>query len=377
MTANIGSAGCKGRNGRKLARWNAVCGAALVALVGYGLVAEIDTAAHAEGQVVPYGRDREVQHLEGGVIQEILIREGDVVAVGQVMVRLAPAQAQASLDERTHKAAALRAKVAVLGAAVDGKALPAAPATSESGIWRREAESARAWLDSVSAQRGAAGSAYRAVQLQRSAGVYANQSKIIEAEQAASSAQAAVNRMISDARATLASAQAELETLEGGAKGAADRVARLDVIAPVAGVIKTLKVNAVGGVVQPGGSVAEITPTGEGMVIEAKVRPEDIRGLRPGQRALVRLSAYDVSRYGQLEGELIELSPGSVDDHRQGPEGRPYYRAKVRTSATEIGGETLRPGMIADVALLTGTRRVGGYLLEPIIRAKSSALRER
>ncbi len=158
---------------------------------------------------------------------------------------------------------------------------------------------------------------------------------------------------------------------------AADRVQRTEVRSPVRGTIKRLLINTVGGVIQPGQDLVEIVPLEDTLLIEAKVRPADIGFLHPGQPALVKVTAYDFSIYGGLEGVVEDISADTITDER----GESFYRVRVRThdNALEKAGEPLPiiPGMTTQVDILTGQKTVMDYLLKPILKAKERALRER
>jgi membrane fusion protein, adhesin transport system len=175
----------------------------------------------------------------------------------------------------------------------------------------------------------------------------------------------------------LSQARAELAKLSQGLPALEDRVARATVRAPVRGIIRTIPNKTVGGVVQPGSPMAEIVPLEETLLVETRLRPADIAFVHVGQRAVVKISAYDYSIYGGLEGKIEYVSADSM----QPQQGDPYYLAHVRTASNAIAhqGRELRvmPGMTASVDVLTGKRSVLGYLLKPVNRARERALTER
>jgi adhesin transport system membrane fusion protein len=180
-----------------------------------------------------------------------------------------------------------------------------------------------------------------------------------------------------EAQRELTAVQAEATALAEAITAAADQVKRTAVRSPVRGTIKRLLVTTVGGVVQPGEDLVEIVPLEDSLLVEAQVRPADIAFLHPGQPAKVKVTAYDFSIYGGLDGVVEEISADTITDDR----GESFYRIRVRTAenALEHNGRTLPiiPGMTTQVDILTGEKTVMDYLLKPILKAKERALRER
>jgi adhesin transport system membrane fusion protein len=169
----------------------------------------------------------------------------------------------------------------------------------------------------------------------------------------------------------------ELASLRESLSAGSDRVTRTELRAPVRGTVKQIYINTVGGVVKPGESIMEIVPLNDTLLVEARVRPQDVAFLHPGQKAMVKVSAYDFSIYGGLDGVLEQISADTIEDKR----GEFYYLVKVRTPKTAIehNGESLpiMPGMMTTVDILTGKKTVLDYLLKPILKAKQNALREK
>jgi len=156
-----------------------------------------------------------------------------------------------------------------------------------------------------------------------------------------------------------------------------DRVRRTLITSPVRGVVKQMLVSTIGGVIQPGSDMVEIVPLDDSLLIEAKVRPQDIAFLHPGQEAMVKFSAYDFTVYGGLKAELEHISADSITDE----EGNSFYLIHLRTDKSHLGTDEkpllIIPGMVATVDIITGHKSVLSYLLKPIIRARAEALRER
>ena len=169
----------------------------------------------------------------------------------------------------------------------------------------------------------------------------------------------------------------ELASLRAGLAAGSDRVTRTELRSPVRGTVKKIYINTVGGVVKPGEPIMEIVPLDDTLLVEARVRPADVAFLRPGQKAMVKISAYDFSIYGGLDGVLEQISADTIEDKR----GEFYYQVKVRTPRAAIvyRGEALpiMPGMMATVDIMTGKKTVLDYLLKPILKARQNALREK
>ncbi len=179
----------------------------------------------------------------------------------------------------------------------------------------------------------------------------------------------------SEQQEKLNQAQDKLSALTESAVGLEDRVNRTVVVSPVTGTVKTLYVNTVGGVIQPGMDIVEIVPTEDTLLVEAQIAPQDIAFLRPDLPAIVKFSAYDFTKYGGLDGTLEHISADTTQDE----EGNSYYLVRVRTTQKSLGNNEelpIIPGMTASVDIITGKRTVMDYLLKPILSAKSNALRE-
>lgn len=204
---------------------------------------------------------------------------------------------------------------------------------------------------------------------------------IPRAEAAASEAEHRMNMRKAELDAALmeeiSKRSLELASLRAGLAAGSDRVTRTELRSPVRGTVKQIYLNTVGGVVKPGEPIMEIVPLDDTLLVEARVRPADVAFLRPGQKATVKISAYDYSIYGGLDGVLEQISADTIEDKR----GDFYYQVKVRTpkAAITYRGEDLpiMPGMMATVDIMTGKKSVLDYLLKPILKARQNALREK
>jgi adhesin transport system membrane fusion protein len=181
----------------------------------------------------------------------------------------------------------------------------------------------------------------------------------------------------SEASRELNEKRSELARLTATRIAIDDRMSRTTVVSPVRGIIKTLKVNTIGGVVQPGSDLLEIVPLEDNLLIEARVRPQDVAFLHPGKKAMVKFSAYDYTLYGGLSARLELIGADTISDDK----GESFYLIQVRTEKNHLGSDArplqIIPGMVATVDIITGEKSVMDYLLKPVLKARSEALRER
>ncbi len=411
----------------RVTRWLLTSVVALTAtLLLWAGLAQVDETAVAAGRVVPSAQLQVVSNLEGGVVAEILVRPGTLVAAGEPLVRLDHTQFGADFGRNSAARDALAARAARLEAEVAGRApAPAAGplAATETALYhaRRAELSAATAAESArltQAERAlgeahveaAARTAAARVAAEEAAMVATLVDKGIEprvaliraegersvARSAAESAVLAVARAraaVAEARSGVAAAagrfraqaveqltqtRAELAAQGASLPAAADRLDRTTVRAPVAGTVGRVLVATVGGSVRPGEPLVEIVPAGGGLVVEASVRPSDIAFIRPGQRATVKLTAYDYAVYGALKGTGDRIAPDTVVDPRT---GEALYSVRVRTDGALHGrdGQALPvgAGMVAEVDMLGEKRSVMNYLLSPVTRLSNSAFRER
>lgn len=399
--------------------------------VGWSAFASIEEVTTGRGRVIPASKIQVVQSLEAGIVREILVREGGIVREGDVILRIDPTIAGSSLGEAREKMLGLQAVIARLEAEVDDRpvAFPADLAQQRPDLVagqrdqyearRRELIGALGALDGQVNQRRQeiAEAKARRDTLVRALEIANEELAIVrplERTRAASRsellvAEAKVNDISGSLKATelaiprleaamaevegrraeriegargdalqkLSSARVDYAALAEASRGSADRVGRATVRAPASGVVKTVNVTTVGQVIQPGHSVVEIVPMDSHLLVEAQVRPQDIAFLRPGQMAVVKISAYDFSIYGGLKARVEQIGADSVTTEK----GESYYVVRVRTDAADLrhGSEVLPiiPGMVAEVDVITGSKTVLAYLTKPLTRMSQTALRER
>ena len=401
-----------------------------VAAVVWAQQAKIDEVTSGEGTVIPSSEVQIVQNLEGGIVAEILVREGDEVEKGQVLLRIDDTSAAANYRENLARYLAQLASVARLSAEVGGST-PRYPAELDGHLAVRVREdalftarqselgSALAILKEMGKQRrqliveldGSVKKFNESLALAKEElkitepmverGVISRiellrlrrQVTDLERERAAArlgrprfeAGVEEIDRRIEEkiagfrsaAQADLNDANVRLQVLRELATAVVDRVTRSEVRSPVHGIVKDLKVNTVGGVIQPGMDLVEVVPLGDTLLVEARIKPQDIAFLFAGQDARVKITAYDFSFYGSLRGTLEQISADAIVDDK----GRSFFRIRVRTqdSSFSKAGEQLPiiPGMVAQVDIVTGQRSVLQYFLKPVARARDRALRER
>ncbi|WP_324740276.1 HlyD family type I secretion periplasmic adaptor subunit [Tsuneonella sp. CC-YZS046] len=381
-----------GKGGRlKRSKW-LVWGllAFFVVAFAWASLAELDEVATGSGRVVPTSREQIVQSLEGGILAKLLVRQDDIVRPGQVLAQLDPTLARSTVEESAAKYRAALAAAARLRAEVNQTPLTF-PAELDDYPDLKAAETRlytarrRSLTDSISLIDESLALIGKEVAIGESlieVGAASNVEVIRLKRQRADLALKKADlrsQYIVEAREELAKAEAEIETLAPVVTGRSDTLNRLTLRSPVRGIVKNIEVSTVGGVVPPNGQVMEIIPLDDRLMIEARMSPRDIAFIHPGQRATVKITAYDYSIYGGLDGEVTSISPDTIRD-----EVKPeifYYRVFIRTRTDSLIDKQgkrypIVPGMIATVDIHTGQKTVLQYLLKPLNRARE-ALRER
>ncbi len=394
-------------------------------------VTEIDEVTRGEGKVVPSSRLQVVQNLEGGIISEILVAEGELVEKGDVLMKIDDTRFSSSFRETQLKYWELMARVARLEAESEGKPLVLPEkllfeqpilAAEEQELYaskQRRLESTISVLQQQAEQRQQELVERRAKQqqLQRSyelsnqelsmseplvAQGVMSEVEILRLKRTVNdlrgemdanrlaipriqSALDEVKRKIAEERARfqseaareLSEVKAEFNRTEESTSALQDRVTRTEVRSPVKGKIKRILINTVGGVIQPGEDLVEIVPVEDNLLIEAHIRPADIAFLRPGQEAMVKFTAYDFSIYGGLPATLERISADTITNDKDESFYLIYLRTKDNQIESSKGSLEIIPGMTVTVDILTGKKTVMDYLLKPIMKAKNEALRER
>ncbi len=394
--------------------------------------ASLDITARGEGQVIPSSKIQSIQNLEGGIIQAFFVKEGDRVEKGQLLVRLTDVGAQSDLGTNEAKYWGLAAGIVRLQAEVKG----ASTVEFSKDMMEKAPESVAAELRAFAANKDklngqtlvleqqlsqrrqevneltrhasdlrgvialsherknmvapliARGSAPKIEAVQIEQEIRERQTElngltlaIPRANSAIAEAQARIQELkktaVAQAQMELAAKTAEMNTVQQTLGALEDRKDRTEILSPVKGIVKDFKINTVGGVVRPGDPILEVVPLDDQLIVEAKIKPQDIARLTPGMKATVKFTAYDWAVYGGLKGEVTDISADTIKNEK----GESFYRVRVRTYENQLKrkGEVLPiiPGMVTTVDILTGERTVMQYLLKPVAKTLEYSMHEK
>ncbi|RON02877.1 HlyD family type I secretion periplasmic adaptor subunit [Pseudomonas brassicacearum] len=394
--------------------------------------AVIDEVTKGDGKAIPSSKLQKVQNLEGGIVAELFVREGQIVEAGAPLIRLDDTRFQSNVGETEADRLSMLLRVERLSAEVDDRplsfpedAMKAVPgqAASEKSLYesrRQQLHDEIGGLQEQLIQRQQELREFTSKQAQYRSGLALqrqeiNMSEPLVAQGAVSpvevlrlkraevetrgqldattlaipraeSAIKEVQRKIDETRGKFRSealtqlneARTDLNKAKATGKALEDRVSRTLVTSPVRGIVKQLLVNTIGGVIQPGSDMVEIVPLDDTLLVEAKIRPQDIAFLHPGQEAIVKFTAYDYTIYGGLKAKLEQIGADTITDEDK---KTTYYMIKLRTDRSHLGTDEkpllIIPGMVASVDIITGKKTILSYLLKPIIKARAEALHER
>jgi len=358
--------------------------------VTWAAIAQVDIVAKANGRVVPDGREQVIASLEGGILREMLVREGQEVVEGQALASLDPTRFESQQAEGTVKKLSLQAALARLQAEANGTRLQF-PAELPDSVVQAETEShearQRVLDEAVDTSRRSAGLLARELAMAESMSSKGLMSEVEvmrvrrQVNDLQLQTQERINRFRQDAAGELVRVRNELAQLEEQMVVRDDALRRTTLVSPVKGVVKTIRANTVGGVVAPGAPVMELLPIGPRVLVEARVKPADIGFVKTGQPVKVKLSAYEYTVYGALEGTVVSISPDAMGDPEKAaqPEGT-WYRAMIRADLDGLRKADkplpVLPGMTGSVEIRTGQRSVLGFLLRPMLKSQE-AFRER
>lgn len=392
----------------------------------------IDEVTKGEGKAIPSSRIQKIQNLEGGIVAQIYVHEGQIVEAGAPLVRLDDTRFASNVGETEADRVAMELRVERLSAEIENrplnitdtarKAVPNQVSNEESlyqsrrqqltdevgGLQQQLVQRQQElrefgskqdqYRNSLSLLRQEIGMSEPLVKQGAISPVEVLRLKRSEVETrgmldgttlAIPRAQAAINevqrkidetrgKFRSEALAQLNEARTNLSKAQATSKGLEDRVSRTMVTSPVRGIVKQMLVNTVGGVIQPGSDMAEIVPLDDTLLVEAKIRPQDIAFLHPGQEAMIKFTAYDYTIYGGLKGKLEQIGADTVMDEEK---KNTFYLIKLRTDRSHLGTDEkpllIIPGMVASVDIITGKKSILSYLLKPIIKSRAEAMHER
>jgi len=407
----------------------------------WAALAEIDELARGNGKVIPTDKIQKIQNLDGGIISEILIKEGQIVKRGDELMKIDTTRFQASFQENKaeyYSLLAVRTRLLAETSVNINKRLPKLKFDSVISLEENEDyiraenrlfknrfselkvsirvldnqyEQKKLEVKEITSTIKKLRKSLKIIKKQRSTIAKLVRSRIKsnfdllniekEYEQALGDLQTAlisepraklgvdearnkieekVQNFRTEASDTLQKTQSELRKYKARLVAEKDKVDKTTIISPVDGIVKQININTIGGVVRSGDDLIEIVPQSEVLVVEAKIDPKDIAFINPKQKAIVKITAYDFSIYGGLEGKIIEISADSIVD-KESKDQKTYYRVLVKTNKNflERNGERLPiiPGMVASVDIITGKKSILDFILKPILKTKNNALHER
>ena len=405
--------------------------AAIVLFLVWAYFAQIDEIARGTGEVIPSGKNQMIQNLEGGIVEEILVKEGESVKKGQVLMKIKNERSKSSYASNAAKARGLEAKIIRLRAEARGEPFKVNEKTKErlAGFIQNEKE----LYDSNKRQLASAIDALKERKAQKEQELteayshlksYRSSLRLIRDEvrmtkpmvakgvrsrieflkllreqndvedkfnatkESIPRLKAAIKeidnqikeqkyKFQSDARTKLSEAMREYEALRATSTALQDQVSRTIVHAPINGIVQHIFVNTIGGVIKPGEDIMEIVPTDETLLVEVKIKPKDIAFIYYGQKAIVKFTAYDFSIYGGMHGKVVLISPDTVKDEK----GNVFYTVRIKTDKNALvhNGEELKiiPGMTVNADIITGKKSVLDYILKPILKTKQYMFTER
>lgn len=404
---------------------------AIVLFITWASFAYIDEIARGDGEIIPSGENQIIQNLEGGIVEQILVSEGEEVQKGQVLLKIDNQKSESSFSSNAVKADALAAKIARLSAEAQGKEfevdaglvkrrplivdnerslfetnkrqLNSKVEGLEERLKQKKQELAEAYTQKKHLQ-----SSYTMVQqevhmtepmvkkgvrskidflkLQREANdIGSKYESVKQSIPRLKSAIKEVQKGIEETRYTFQSeakvkrneAVAELRSLQETSTALEDQVSRTVVQSPMKGVVQKLFVHTIGGVIQPGQEIMEIVPSDQALLVEVKIKPSDIAFIYFGQRAIVKFSAYDFAIYGGLDGQVVYIGADTQKDEKDNV----FYQVRIKTTKNHLtkNGEKLKiiPGMTVNVDIITGQKTVLDYILKPILKTKQYTFTER
>lgn len=393
--------------------------------------AEIEEVTRGDGKAIPSSRLQKIQNLEGGIVAEIFVRDGQIVEAGAPLIRLDDTRFSSNVGETEADRTALQLTVERLSAEAAGRELVQSAELVASDPDRAESEldlfksrqkqladevagleeqlvqrrqELREFISKQGQYRNSLGLLQREIRMseplvaegaispvevlrlkraevEARGQLEATTLAIPRAEAAITEVEHKVQetreRFRSDALARLGEARTDLNKIQSTGRALEDRVKRTLVTSPVRGIVKQVLVTTIGGVIQPGNDMLEIVPLDDSLLVEARIRPQDIAFLHPGQTATVKFTAYDFTIYGGLKAELEQIGADTVTDQ----DGNSFYLIQLRTEKSHLGPDDnpliIIPGMVASVDIITGRKSILRYLTKPILRARAEALRER
>ncbi|ASP20256.1 type I secretion system membrane fusion protein PrsE [Antarctobacter heliothermus] len=376
----------KNLKGPSLTIW--LCALTVWGFILWASFAWLDEIVRADGEIISSSRPQIIQNLEGGILSELLVKEGDVVLRGDVLARLYGTQFRSSVDDLRDQITALEVRRLRLEAELQGASVvevptdvadrsPALVASEQALLAARQSdylkrrEGAKRVLEQAASERNLMEDLLdkKVVAL----------IEVTRARRSHADAQKTYDEIITQTELVRAEEYSEtlkeLATLQQNLKASQDQLNRTVLTSPMHGVVNKLSVTTIGGVVRPGEEIMQIIPMDEELFVEAKVRPQDIANIRPGQEATIKLTAYDYTIYGTLKGRVHVISADTFKDERR-PESEPHYKVTVGVDLSSMTDQQvsmeIRPGMQAQAELHTGEKTVLQYLLKPLYKSREA-----
>ncbi|GGX50957.1 HlyD family type I secretion periplasmic adaptor subunit [Tateyamaria omphalii] len=361
---------------------------AVLVFVLWAAFAWVDEIVRGSGEMISSSRPQIIQNLEGGILAELAVAEGDIVERGDVLARLQGTQFQSQADDLQDQITALAVRQLRLEAELAGQfdfAVPGGLERQMPGLVASERSLLNARQTDFLSRRDGAQRVLDQAAKERALLEDLLERKIValievtRARKAHADARIKLDEIITQTELERAQAYSdtlkELGTLRQTYKSAQDQLNRTVLVSPMRGIVNNLSVTTIGGVVRPGEEILQIIPLDEELFVEARVSPKDIAGVRPGQEASVKLSAYDYTIYGALKGEVKLISADTFKDERK-PDGDPHYKVTVRVDMSALTERqksvSIRPGMQAEVELHTGSKTVLQYLMKPLYKSREA-----
>lgn len=376
--------------GLRLSVWGGLI--ALGIFVLWASLANIDQITRGQGQIIASSRTQVIQAADGGVLEDLLVREGDEVERGQLLARLERTKAEASWREARAKVGALSATVSRLKAEVfdrplefsaDAEAFPEFR-QNQVDLLRKRRENIDQEIKALARMRDLASRELNMTEPLLKTGDV-SMAEVLRLQRQVADLEGQItnrrNRYLQEIQAEMTKTEEELAGAKQLLVQRADLLANTQLKAPVNGTVKNVRITTRGGVLRPGDELMQIVPNEDALIVEAKVKPADVAFLKPGLDVAVKIDAYDYTIYGSLDGKLVYISADTLsEDLKQGDQ--PYYRVQVKTESPRFARRPneaiqLQPGMTATIEIKTGQNTVLNYLLKPIVKTMSESMGER
>jgi len=364
----------------------------LIAFIIWAWLFKIDQTTRVQGSVIASSHSQNIQTMEGGVLERLLVREGSQVQKGELLAVVGETKVEAAYKEVEARSLALKAQIArllseVLGVALifpdDVKNTPELVSTEKLLFEKRqtaihqELSSLKQSLKLAQEELDMNEPLLQSGDVSKS-DVIRLKRQVVDIQTQISTKQ---NKYFQDAQSDLAKAQEDLDSLSQNLAQKRDALEHTKIKASMAGIVKNIRFTTIGAVLKPTDELLQIVPAGDDLLIEVKIRPQDIGHVKHGDNAIIKIDAYDYTIYGTLKGELVYISPDTIDENLK-PNEQPYYKARIKTVGHNLNGQngqiiSIQPGMTTTVEIITGRNTVLKYLLKPLIKTLDESMNER